>query len=119
MPELNLDRVSGDIWVVALVGEHDISMAERLRTRLGEVYADDARIILDLTDATFIDSTVPGVIFDAVKQALSSSGDTLAIVVTPGSNVDRTLQVSGFWAVVPSTYQTRHEVLAAWGRKVA
>lgn len=119
MPELTLDRVGGDIWVVALVGEHDITMADRLRTRLAEVHAADGRIILDLTETTFIDSTVLSVIFDAVNQAVGSSGDTLAIVVTPGSNVDRILDVAGFWAVIPSTYQTRDEVLAVWSRKTA
>ena len=119
MPQISVDRVSEDIWVVALVGEHDLSMAQRLRTRLAEVYVADARIILDLTETTFIDSTVLGVIFDAAKQALGSSGDTLAIVVAPGSSVDRTLELAGFWAVFPSTYQTRDEALAAWGRKIA
>ena len=117
MPELSIDQVSGDIWVVALVGEHDITMAGRLRTRLAEVYAADARVILDLTETTFIDSTMLSVIFDAVNQAVGSSGETLAILVRPGSNVDRILDLAGFWAVIPSTYQTREEVLAAWGRK--
>ena len=49
-------RVDGT-WIVALYGEHDLSNVASLYLELDAAVAAAAAVIVDLTDATFIDST--------------------------------------------------------------
>jgi hypothetical protein len=58
---------------------------------------------------------VLGVLFAVANQATGeSAGETLALVVTPGSTVERTIALAGFTPPIVATYPTRDEVLAAW-----
>jgi anti-anti-sigma factor len=114
MAQVTLEQLTADIWVVSLLGEHDISMVDALRDRLSEAFTNDARLIIDLAETTFVDSTVLGVLFAVIKQATSSAGETLALVVTPGSAVDQTITLTGFTPPIVATYPSRDQVLAAW-----
>lgn len=115
MAQVKLEQLGEDIWVVSLQGEHDISMVDALRDRLAEAFTHDPRLIIDLAEATFVDSTVLGVLFAVANQATGeSAGETLALVVTPGSTVERTIALAGFTPPIVATYPTRDEVLAAW-----
>jgi anti-anti-sigma factor len=114
MAQVTLEQLTADISVVSLIGEHDISMVDALRDRLAEAFTNDARLIIDLTDATFVDSTVLGVLFAVIKQATSSAGETLALVVRPGSAVDQTITLTGFTPPIVATYPSRDQVFAAW-----
>ena len=115
MAQVTLEQLGEDIWVVSLLGEHDISMVDALRDRLAEAFTHDPRLIIDLAEATFVDSTVLGVLFAVANQATGeSAGETLALVVTPGSTVERTIALAGFTPPIVATYPSRDEVLAAW-----
>ena len=115
MAQVTLEQLGEDIWVVSLQGEHDISMVDALRDRLAEAFTHDPRLIIDLAEATFVDSTVLGVLFAVANQATGeSAGETLALVVTPGSTVERTIALAGFTPPIVATYPSRDEVLAAW-----
>jgi anti-anti-sigma factor len=114
MAQVTLEQLTADIWVVSLFGEHDISMVDALRDRLAEAFTNDARLIIDLAETTFVDSTVLGVLFAVIKQATTSAGETLALVVTPGSAVDQTITLTGFTPPIVATYPSRDQVLAAW-----
>ena len=115
MAQVTLEQLTADIWVVSVFGEHDISMVDTLRDRLAEAFTHDPRLIVDLTEATFVDSTVLGVLFAVVNQSTSTAaGESLALVVTPGSTVDRTLALAGFTPPIVATYPSRDELLAAW-----
>jgi anti-sigma B factor antagonist len=114
MAQVTLEQLTADTWVVSLLGEHDISMVDALRDRLAEALTRDGRLIIDLTEATFVDSTVLGVLFAVVNQSTSAAaGETRALVVTPGSTVDRTIALAGLTSLV-ATYPSRDQVLAAW-----
>ena len=115
MAQVTLEQLGEDIWVVSLLGEHDISMVDALRDRLAEAFTHDPRLIIDLAEATFVDSTVLGVLFAVANQATGeSAGETLALVVTPGSTVERTIALAGFTPPIVATYPSRDEVLATW-----
>ncbi|HEV8453006.1 MAG TPA: STAS domain-containing protein [Gaiellales bacterium] len=114
---MTLEQLTADIWVVSLLGEHDLSMVDKLRDRLDEAFTHEPRLIIDLTEATFVDSTVLGVLFAVVKQAAgAAAGETLALAVVPGSTVDRTIALTGLTPPIVATYPSRDEVLAAWRR---
>jgi anti-anti-sigma factor len=115
MAQVTVEQLTPDIWAVSLIGEHDIAMVDELRERLAEAFTNDPRLIIDLTGATFVDSTVLGVLFAVVNQATSTAaGETLALVITPGSTVERTIALAGFTRPIVATYPSRDKVLAAW-----
>jgi anti-anti-sigma factor len=59
--------------VVALVGEHDAYSAERLASELTALLDEGLRIVVDLRDAAFIDSTTLSVLLGARLRAEQSS----------------------------------------------
>jgi anti-sigma B factor antagonist len=64
---------------VSVVGEVDLSTAPELKEALSSVISGGAHgVLVDLSDATFIDSTTLGVLMGAVKR-LRPSGGELAI----------------------------------------
>ncbi len=64
---------------VGVVGEVDLSTAPALKEALTDVIDGGAHgVLVDLTDATFIDSTTLGVLMSALKR-LRSRGGELAI----------------------------------------
>jgi hypothetical protein len=49
-----------DALVVSLHGEHDVSSAPLVRERLADARGASGRIVVDLSAANFIDSTIAG-----------------------------------------------------------
>ena len=69
-------------FVVALTGEVDLYTAPELKQELLRLVEEGAhRIVVDLTDTTFIDSTMLSVLLSTVKR-LRPSGGQLGIVCT-------------------------------------
>jgi anti-sigma B factor antagonist len=67
------------VYVVAAAGELDLATAPELKQALAEAIATGPRgVLVDLSDATFIDSTTLGVLMGAVKR-LRPTGGELAI----------------------------------------
>ena len=48
----------GHVRVVALVGEHDLSTVDGLSDEIDRQFRESSHIVVDLTRATFVDSTV-------------------------------------------------------------
>src|SRR3712207_8899340 len=67
-----LDDTAGDVVVVVVEGEHDIYTAPTLRERLEEALGRGGGIVVDLTGATFVDSSVLGALLDARRRALEA-----------------------------------------------
>jgi anti-anti-sigma factor len=82
--------------VVALVGEHDAYSAERLASELTALLDEGQRIVVDLRDTAFIDSTTLSVLLGARLQAEQSS--------------------LGFALLLPDQYYTQvHQILELTG----
>ena len=84
---------SGDAIVLALVGELDLYNAPAVRKALLEAVARaPRRLVVDLTEVTFVDSTMLG----ALVEARAGLADRDAFVLAaPGPEVRRALEVSG------------------------
>src|SRR5258705_9205131 len=67
-----LDETSDDVVVVVVEGEHDIYTAPTLRERLEEALGRGGGIVVDLTAATFVDSSVLGALLDARRRAIEA-----------------------------------------------
>ena len=66
--DISVRRV-GDATVVAAAGELDLEVADTLRGRLNEVIVSGPdRLVVDLSGATFIDSTILGVLVGTRNQ---------------------------------------------------
>jgi anti-sigma B factor antagonist len=98
-----LDDSQGDVLQVVVRGEHDIYTAPSLRDRLEEALtARPAGVIVDLSGATFLDSSILGALLEARRQALESSvGYVVCLGEEPEPGVARILEITGLVPVFP------------------
>ena len=103
--------IDGERHVLAVRGEIDLFTAPELKQVLAEsIEAGRVRIIVDLTETTFLDSTALGVLIGAVKRLRSRDGG-LAIV-NIDENISKTFEITGLdqiFTIVP----TREEAVDA------
>jgi anti-sigma B factor antagonist len=103
--------IDGERHVLSVRGEIDLFTAPELKQVLAEsIEAGRIRIIVDLTETTFLDSTALGVLIGAVKRLRSRDG-ALAIV-NIDDNIAKTFEITGLdqiFTIVP----TRDEAVDA------
>ena len=103
--------IDADRHVLAVRGEIDLFTAPELKQVLAEsIEGGRIRIIVDLTETTFLDSTALGVLIGAVKRLRSRDG-ALAIV-NVDENIAKTFEITGLdqiFTIVP----TRDEAVDA------
>jgi anti-sigma B factor antagonist len=86
--------IDGERHVLAVRGEIDLFTAPELKQVLAEsIEAGRIRIIVDLTETTFLDSTALGVLIGAVKRLRSRHG-ALAMV-NVDENIAKTFEITG------------------------
>jgi anti-sigma B factor antagonist len=108
-----LDQTAGDVVVVVVVGEHDIYTAPTLRERLKEALGRGGGIVVDLTAATFVDSSVLGALLDARRRALAAGqGYVVCVGETVEPGVHRILDITGLMPVLP-VLRRREEAIEA------
>lgn len=110
--ELALERIDQGLAVLTISGEHDLSTAPQLRRRLGGLLDERTPTVIDLSPATFIDSSILGAILDGRRRA-AEADIGFAVARSNGSNaVDRVLEVTGLRAELP-VHTRREEALGA------
>jgi anti-sigma B factor antagonist len=104
------EHVDNDRHVVAVRGEIDLFTAPELKQVLTEaIEQGKTRMVVDLGETTFLDSTALGVLIGAVKRLRSRDG-ALAIVNTD-ANIAKTFEITGLdqiFTILP----TRDEALS-------
>jgi anti-sigma B factor antagonist len=97
-------------WIMRLGGELDLYNADPLREALREVAGKQPeRLVIDLAEVEFIDSTALGALIEA-RATLAGSGSLL--LAAPAHETRRALQVSGLDRHLP-VHATVDEALAA------
>lgn len=105
------ERLADDLGVVSVGGEVDIFTAPRFKQCLVELLdAGVRRLVVDLSDVTFIDSTALGVLIGGVRRVHSAGGAMTLVVVT--RPVERVLGVTGLDRIFV-IHATRDEALKA------
>lgn len=108
-PVLDIDRAE-DVTVVRLAGELDLYNAPELREALVGLAAErPARLVLDLAEVEFVDSTALGVLIEARSRMENRKAFLLA---APGLETRRALQISGLDQHL-TVHATLAEALAA------
>jgi anti-anti-sigma factor len=88
------EPVSGALYRVAAGGEIDLHARSGLEERIDRAVESGAQlVVLDLSDATFVDSTAVRAIFDAHSR-LQALGRRLELVCS-NLNILRILQITG------------------------
>jgi anti-anti-sigma factor len=101
----------GDAWIVELVGEHDLTTAPALVDALHRVDGGGpARVVLDLTAACFIDSSVVAALVRAGEH-LDESGGRIAVVAPAAGHPRRVLDLVGLDRPPIRVVETRVEAL--------
>ena len=100
----------GSVALFELLGEHDMASEPALRAALNEALADGQGIVVDLSKAEFIDSSVIHTLIDT-QQRLAAQGRELATEVNTASVVMLALEITSFRAIV-ATVGTRDAAVA-------
>ena len=112
-PEIVVDRSERGIAVLTLRGEHEGYTTPKLRGELSLLLDDGLDVIVDLREATFLDSTSVGVFLTGREEAQERG---LAFVLlmndSTGWSVRRLFEITGLASVLPVA-STREEALAA------
>jgi anti-anti-sigma factor len=102
---LQTERLGESLWLLNLVGDHDLATEGRVGDAFARIEATGTTIVVDLSQATFIDSTVIGQIV-----ASRERGETLLLVVPKHGMVHRILDLVGLR--IPM-FETREEAFQA------
>jgi anti-sigma B factor antagonist len=91
--ELVTREAGAGTFVVALGGEVDLYTAPELKAALLPLIASGpSRVVVDMTEATFVDSTALGVLLGAVKRLRPLGGDLVIVCSNP--NIRRILSIT-------------------------
>ena len=91
-PVAGIDRPDGAV-VIHLIGELDLYNAPEVRAALLEVCAEEpGRLVVDLAEVDFVDSTALGVLIEARARLANRQSFLLA---SPGRETHRALTISG------------------------
>ncbi|HYI99292.1 MAG TPA: STAS domain-containing protein [Thermoleophilaceae bacterium] len=105
------EEIDAQTHVIELGGEIDLYTAPEFKERMVElIESGKKRIVVDLSAATFIDSTTLGVLVGGVKR-LRPAGGSLALVCTD-QNITKIFEITGLDRVFP-IHATRDEALGA------
>ena len=105
------ESIDAETHVIELGGEVDLYTAPEFKERMVQVIEDGKKhVIVDLSKATFIDSTTLGVLVGGVKR-LRPSGGSLALVCTD-QNITKIFEITGLDRVFP-IHASREEALQA------
>jgi anti-sigma B factor antagonist len=88
--------------VIALPGESDAYTAPRIRSDLASALGTTAPLVVDLSQATFIDSTVVGVLLEGLADC--EKLERLLLLLLPDESapeVHRLFELTGLAALLP------------------
>ena len=88
--------------VVTLPGESDAYVVPRLRADIATALDGDAPLLVDLTQATFLDSTVVGVILESLADCEQHERPLLLLLPENAApEVHRLFEITGLSSLLP------------------
>lgn len=90
---ISTHQLDDHIWVVAMSGDHDLADVAEVEQAIDAVFDAGSVLIVDLTEATLIDSTVMNAILYAQQFAASTRDHNMVVVAKRESQTRRTFEV--------------------------
>ena len=88
--------------VITLPGESDAYVAPRVRSELATALGDDAPLVVDLTQATFNDSTIVGVLLEGLANCERQERPLLLLLPEDAApEVHRLFEITGLASLLP------------------
>jgi anti-sigma B factor antagonist len=111
---IEVDRTTEDgVAVLAVQGEHDVYTAPSITEQVDSLIAERMPFVIDLTPATFVDSSVLRVLLEARRRADEEGvGFAVALGQDDSGAVRRVLEVTGLIPVLP-VHPARDAAVAA------
>jgi len=110
--EIASEHIEPGVAVITFSGEHDLNTAPDLRHKLAAEIDDGFAIVVDLSGAAFIDSSILGAMLDARRRALDA-GIGFEVTLNDGAQpVKRVLDVTGLRSGLP-VHSTRAAAVEA------
>jgi anti-anti-sigma regulatory factor len=89
---ISTHRLNDRTWVVSLSGEHDLSDVAEVERAIAYVFDAGSMLIVDLTEATLIDSSVMNVILYTQELAAASRDHNVVVMARLESPTRRGLE---------------------------
>ena len=115
MGRLQFDTTEPGVAIVVLEGEHELFGAPKLQRQLEGLIGEGLSIVIDLSQAAFLDSSVVAVLLRA-REAAGEAGSLFSIVLddSTGEPVRRMFEITGLASILP-VVGSRAEALAHAG----
>jgi anti-sigma B factor antagonist len=110
--DVQLEDAGPDVAILVVGGEVDYEVSPQVKAHMMRALkAGSRRLILDLTDVTFIDSTAIGVLAGVVDKLDETGGGSLSVVCTH-EKVMQIFEITGLDSVI-TLHPSREDALAA------
>jgi anti-sigma B factor antagonist len=110
--DVHVEDAGPAVAILVVGGEVDFEVSPQLKARIMRaIKSGKRRLILDLTDVTFIDSTAIGVLAGAIERLDETGGGSLSIVCAH-EKVIQIFEITGLDSVV-TVHPSREDALAA------
>lgn len=96
---VRIEGVGTGTSIVALAGELDLSTVPRMEALLVEQLRERSRVIVDLTELSFIDSSGIGILIQASRAF--ANGSQMHVVIGRGSQVERVFSIARIDQALP------------------
>ncbi len=111
--QISDQEIDATTHLIELGGEVDLYTAPEFKERMVQVIeAGKKQVVVDLSEATFIDSTTLGVLVGGVKR-LRTAGGSLALVCR-NQNISKIFEITGLDRVF-AIHESREAALASLG----
>lgn len=91
----------GTVTVVALEGEHDVFTASEVRGRFAGALDAGGPLVIDMTNASFVDSSILGAVIGALQRAREEDAAVALVLPAEGSTTHRIFEITGLLPLVP------------------
>ena len=110
LEDVQVERPADGTAVVVFSGEHDLATKDEVRNLLHSLVRWENLIVADFSSASFVDSSMLGVLLDTNEQA-RELGKTFRLQLGTAAIVQRAFEICGVFAVIERV-ATREEALA-------
>jgi anti-sigma B factor antagonist len=109
-----LEQIGRELWLVVVGGEQDLATVDRLREEIERAEIAGGDIVVDLSQATFIDSSIAGLL---VEHGLRPASDdvSIALVIPAAGFPAKVLRLFEIYDRLPA-FESRADALRALGR---